>query len=147
MFSNTSLFSRLVFTFRSLVFRSRTCRHAACIYADKHSCRHAFMQTRVPHFATKYRNIVSQITIRLILFSMVSVFTNFFFFNLWEVVVQGPCRSIEIFEKFKKIDCVRLKKNLQKMYISLKLAFLTCFFGLTQSIVEILKHFHWIWSF
>jgi len=32
-------------------------------------------QFRVPHFATKYRNIVSQLTLRLILFSMVSVFT------------------------------------------------------------------------
>ena len=36
---------------------------------------------RVPHFATKYRNVGLQITLRLILFSMMSAFTGFFFFS------------------------------------------------------------------
>ena len=52
----------------------------------------------MPQVATKYRNIVSQITLRLILFSMVSVFTGYFFFI--KPLTSGPARpAVQIAKK------------------------------------------------
>ena len=51
----------------------------SCELTQKNGRIGSAVLTRVPHFATKYRNIVSQITLILILFSMVSVFTGYFF--------------------------------------------------------------------
>ena len=63
------------------------------------------IKVRVPHFATKYRNIVSQITLRLILFSMVSVFTGYYFF--FKPMGSGRARSVKIAKKsnFLNLSC------------------------------------------